>query len=392
MTKRLLVLVCTVLLLESFFSAVLTPLVPSYRSELGLTDAATGILVAAYAAGSLLLALPAGWFASRFNPRKAVILGLVGVGIASILFGFAGRLAVLEASRFFLGGFGALLWAGGLSWAISSTPADKRGQVMGTLLAAAVAGELIGPPVGAFADEIGTEKVFGGVLLLCVLLVILARTVPPVAEADGQTARQALRAVRNSGILAWLMALLAVIGPSIALGSILLLAPLRFDDLKLSAWLLAGMFLAMSVVEMITGPIAGRISDRVGRTNPYLIGLTVMATCLILVAFAPTFWLLALLLLLYAAGSGFAFTTSMTTVTDLASGAGLNQGYSSAASAIGWAGGVIIGAVLGGILVGASGYLGCVLFMTALLVVIAAVTYRKSGRGSRSGTTEPARL
>ncbi|MEI8081420.1 MAG: MFS transporter, partial [Actinomycetes bacterium] len=262
MTKRLLFLVCAVLLMESFFSAVLTPLVPSYRNDLGLTDGATGILVAAYAAGSLLLALPAGWFSSRFNPRNAVILGLIGVGVASVLFGFASHLAVLEISRFFLGGFGALLWAGGLSWVISAYPVAKRGQAMGILLAAAVAGELVGQPVGALADEVGTEKVFGAMLVLALLLVALARTVPAAAEADGQTAHQAVRAVKASGIRVWLLALLAVTGPSTALGAILLIAPLRFDDLGLSAWLLAGAFLAMSLVEMLVGPVAGRVAGR----------------------------------------------------------------------------------------------------------------------------------
>lgn len=370
--------------MESFFSAVLTPLVPSYRNDLGLTDGATGILVAAYAAGSLLLALPAGWFASRFNPRKAVILGLFGVGVSSVLFGFAGQLAVLEVSRFFLGAFGTLLWAGGLSWAISSTPVANRGQVMGTLLAAAVAGELVGPPVGAFADEVGTEWVFGGTLLVALLLVALARTVPPAAEADGQSAREAVRAVADSGVRAWLLALLAVIGPSVALGSILLMAPLRFDDLGLSAWLLAGMFLAMSVVEMIVGPIVGRVSDRRGRLKPYLIGLAIMAACLIPVAFVSSPWVLAVLLAVYAAGSGFAFTTSMTMVTDLATEAGLNQGYSSAASAIGWAGGVIIGAIVGGLVVEALGYLGGVMFLVALIVAIGAVTFRNATPGVES--------
>ncbi|MDQ1306292.1 MAG: transporter [Actinomycetota bacterium] len=381
MAKRLLVLVCAVLLMESFFSAVLTPLVPAYRNELGLTDGATGILVAAYAAGSLLLALPAGWFASRFNPRKAVIVGLLGVGVSSVLFGFAGQLAVLEVSRFLLGAFGTLLWAGGLSWAISSTPVANRGQVMGTLLAAAVAGELVGPPVGALADEVGTEWVFGGMLVLALLLVALARTVPPAAEADGQTAREAARAVTGSGVRAWLLAMIAVIGPSIALGSILLLAPLRFDDLGLSAWLLAGMFLAMSVVEMIVGPIVGRVSDRRGRRKPYLIGLAIMASCLVPVAFVTSPWVLAALLAVYSAGSGFAFTTSMTMVTDLATRAGLNQGYSSAASAIGWAGGVITGAILGGLLVGAVGYLGGVLALVAMIVTIGVVTLRRAEGG-----------
>ena len=374
--RRLLFLACAVLLMESFFSAVLTPLVPSYRRDLGLTEGATGVLVAAYAAGSLLLSLPAGWFASRFNPRRAVIVGLIGVGISSVLFGFADRIGVLDISRFFLGAFGALMWAGGMSWMISASPVAKRGQVMGTLLAAAVAGELVGSPVGALADEIGTEYVFGLMLVLALLLAALARTVPPVAEADGQTAHEAIAAVRQSGVARWALALLAVIGPSIALGLILLMAPLRFDDLGLSAWLLAGVFLAMSLVEMVAGPLAGRLSDRIGRKKPYLIGLAVMAACLSLVAIAPGFVVLAIVLAVYAVGSGFAFTTSMTWVTDLATRAGLNQGYSSASSAIGWAGGLIIGAILGGAVVGALGYLPGALAMAALLVMIAAVTSR----------------
>ena len=374
--RRLLFLACAVLLMESFFSAVLTPLVPSYRRDHGLSEGATGILVAAYAAGSLLLSLPAGWFASRFNPRRAVIVGLVGVGVSSVLFGFADRVAVLDFSRFFLGAFGALMWAGGMSWMISASPVIKRGQVMGTLLAAAVAGELVGSPVGALADEIGAEYVFGLVTILALLLAALARTVPPVAEADGQSAHEAITAVRRSGVSNWVRALFAVIGPSIALGLILLMAPLRFDDLGRSAWLVAGVFLTMSLVEMLAGPLAGRLSDRIGRKKPYLVGLTIMGVCLVLVALAPGLATLVVALLLYAVGSGFAFTTSMTSVTDLATSAGLNQGYSSASSAIGWAGGLIIGAILGGAVVGASGYLAGALAMATLLVVIAVMTAR----------------
>ncbi len=295
-----------------------------------------------------------------------------------VSFGFAGHLAGLAASRFFLGAFGTLLWAGGLSWAISATPEPKRGQVMGTLLAAAVAGELVGSPVGALAAAIGTEVVFGGLLVVALLLVVLARTIPVVSEEDGQTAQEALGAIRDSGVGRWLFGLLAVVGPSIALGVTLLLAPVRFDELGLSAWWLAAAFLLMSFVEMLAGPIAGRVSDRVGRIKPYVVGLAIMALCLVLLAVVPSAWVVALVLAVYAAGSGFAFTTSMTAVTDLATSAGLNQGYSSAASAIGWAGGVIIGAILGGLIVGAIGALGGVLVLVTFLLVIGAVTYRTS--------------
>ncbi len=82
----------------------------------------------------------------------------------------------------------------------------------------------------------------------------------------------------------------------------------------------------------------------------------------------------------------------MTRVTDLATGAGLNQGYSSAASAIGWAGGVIVGAVLGGILVEVTGYLGCAILMTALLVLIGIVTYRSAATGTVAAAEEDASL
>ena len=40
---------------------------------------------------------------------------------------------------------------------------------------------------------------FTGLLVLSILLAGLARTVPPVAEEAGQTAREALSAVREAG-------------------------------------------------------------------------------------------------------------------------------------------------------------------------------------------------
>lgn len=375
-TRRLIFLTCAVLLLESFFSAVLTPMVPAFRQELGLSEGATGLLVAAYAAGSLIFSLPAGWFASRYNPRTAVVVGLLGVGVSSVAFGWAGHVAMLEASRFFLGAFGALMWAGGMSWTISAAGVAGRGQVMGTLLAAAVAGELIGSPVGAVADHVGTEVVFTGLLVLTILLAWLARTVPPVAEAAGQTAREALSAARESGVARWAFALVAVLGPSVALGSILVVVPLRVEALGLSSWVLAAGFLGMSLVEMVVGPLAGRWSDRVGRKTPFLVGLSIMAPCVVVVAIVPAFAGIAAVLAVYAVGSAFAFTTSMTWMADLATRAGLNQGYSSATSNIGWAGGLIVGAVVGGAIVGRAGFLAGGLAVAALLGVVGVVTQR----------------
>lgn len=376
MLARLLIVASGVILIESFFSAVLTPLVPAYREDLGLTEGATGILVASYSIGGFLLAFPAGWFASRFNPRNAVVVGLLGVGVSSALFGFAGQVEVLDASRFFLGAFGALLWAGGMSWIISAAPLGRRGEFMGILMAAAVVGELVGSPIGALADDVGTEYVFGAMLLVALVLIFLARTVPPVAEASGQTAGEAIKRIRSGGIGRFGVALMAVAAPGIAVGLVMVLIPVRFEDLGISAWYLAAVFLGVSIVEATVGPVIGRVSDRVGRKRPYLVGLVGIIVATVLVGLFESLGAILPAMLLFAVGAGFAFTTSFAVVTDLATRVGLNQGYSAAVTNVGWAGSIIIGAVGGGALLGAGGFSLAALVLAALMAAIALVSWR----------------
>lgn len=376
MLLRLLIVASGVILIESFFSAVLTPLVPGYREDLGLTEGATGLLVASYSIGGFLLAFPAGWFASRYNPRSAVVLGLAGVGVFSLLFGFADRVEVLDASRFFLGAFGALLWAGGMSWIISAAPLDRRGEFMGILMAAAVVGELVGSPIGALADDVGTEYVFGAMLLVAVVLVLLAQTVPPVAEASGQTAREAIERLRGGGVRRFGVALITVAAPGTAVGLVMVLIPVRFEDLGISAWYLAAVFLGMSVVEATVGPVIGRVSDRVGRKRPFLVGLSGIIAATALVGLFEPLAVLLPAMLLFAVGAGFAFTTSFAVVTDLATRVGLNQGYSAALTNVGWAGSIIVGAMGGGALLGAGGFSTAALVMVALMSVIAIISWR----------------
>ena len=135
-----------------------------------------------------------------------------------------------------------------MNWMVSAAPIARRGEVMGALMGAAVAGELVGAPIGALADDVGTEIVFGSLMLLAAGLIMLALTVPPVAEAAGQTAREAIAAVRRRGTDRFVQMLVAIGGPCVATGLIMVLLPLRFDELGISAWLLAGALTVMSLV------------------------------------------------------------------------------------------------------------------------------------------------
>ncbi len=78
--RRLLILASAMIFFDVAFFAAIAPLLPEYVDELGLTKAEAGILSAAYAAGTLLMSLPAGFVASRAGPRRTVIAGLLLLG------------------------------------------------------------------------------------------------------------------------------------------------------------------------------------------------------------------------------------------------------------------------------------------------------------------------
>src|ERR1700742_1671775 len=176
--RKLLLLASACVFFDVAFFAAIAPLLPEYVDNLGLSKAQAGILSASYAAGTLVAALPAGLVASRVGPKRSVISGLLMLGCASLVFGFANEILLLDAARFAQGIAGALIWSGAMSWLIMAAPDDSRGSVVGTALGTAVAGALLGPALGAIAGSIGTKIVFGSVLILTAILSFLASRLP----------------------------------------------------------------------------------------------------------------------------------------------------------------------------------------------------------------------
>src|SRR4051812_14177197 len=97
-----------------FYSAI-TPLLPSYVDDLGLSKSEAGILTGAYALGTLAASLPAGWLAARWGARPTLLSGLALLGLSSVAFGLGESFEVLAAARFVQGVGGAASWAAGLA-------------------------------------------------------------------------------------------------------------------------------------------------------------------------------------------------------------------------------------------------------------------------------------
>jgi predicted MFS family arabinose efflux permease len=96
--RRLLVLAGVLVFVDTMLYAALTPLLPRFAHEFGLSKSGAGTLVAAYAAGALVGGVPGGFAAVRIGPRRAVLVGLALMGLSSVGFAVAGSFSGLPAS------------------------------------------------------------------------------------------------------------------------------------------------------------------------------------------------------------------------------------------------------------------------------------------------------
>jgi MFS family permease len=345
--RRLFLLVASVVLVDTMFYAAITPLLPHYADELGLSKADAGVLTASYAAGTLLGALPSGWLAARAGVKPTLLLGLSVLGVTSLVFGLGESFEVLVSARFVQGIGGACTWAAGLAWLVGATPPEKRGELIGSALAAAIIGVLLGPVLGGAATAASPELVFGGVSVVAAGLAAWAWVTPGVPPTDTPGIGAAVAALRRPAVLAgfWLFTL-----PALFAGVIEVLAPLGLDRLGASGVAVGAVFLCASAVETVLSPLTGRISDRLGRMAPIRVGLAGAVIAAILLPLPNTAWALALVIVFSIAALGTFWTPAMALVSDASEEAGLDQGLAFAISNLAWSLGHVVGGGGGGAL------------------------------------------
>jgi MFS family permease len=382
--RRLLFLASAMIFFDVAFFAAIAPLLPDYVDQLGLSKGQAGILSASYAAGTLFASLPAGFLASRVGPRRTVICGLLLLGVSSLVFGLVDRIDLLDAARFTQGIAGALIWAGALTWLITSAPDASRGRVIGTALGTAVAGALLGPAIGALAASIGTELVFGSVLIVTWGLAYAASRLPEARAPERQGLREVVATLLSKPILDGVV---FVAVPSVMFGAIEVLVPLRIDSLGGGHGVIAAGFIAGAGLEAVLAPLAGRLSDRVGRRLPYVSGLTICAVAMIGVALAQTLGGVLAALILTSLGAGLCFAPALTLLSDIAESSSLHQGFAAGLSNMAWASGQVVGGVGGGVVASLTGNALPSIAITILLLVTVAYAFHSL---APPGATRPA--
>src|SRR5712691_5747169 len=115
MVRRLLPLVSAVVVVDTMLYAALVPLLPHFEHQYDLSKGGVGALAGAYAVGTLVGGLPAGFVSARYGARRAVLGGLTLMTLAGFGFALAGSFETLFAARLAQGFGSSLSWAGGLA-------------------------------------------------------------------------------------------------------------------------------------------------------------------------------------------------------------------------------------------------------------------------------------
>ena len=327
---------------ESVIYSVVTPLLPHYAHEFAASKPAVGLLAAAYPAGMLPGSLLGGWVARRAGVRRATVVGLLLFTAAIAPYGFGSSIAVLDGLRFVQGIACGLIWSGGLAWVIAVAPRGRRGEVLGSVLASAIFGTLVGPILGTLAVAIGTEAVF-----LCVGAVSLALTFwtlefqePPRTSLGGAAPLRALVSNRRFILGFWLVGLIAC-----TIGATKVLLPLRLSRFGASGVEIGVTFVLASLVSALLSPWTGRLVDRRGVVLPLTVGLGASALLLVTLPLPHEALPLAVLIVLALGGPLVgAMMGAVSVMTDAVERIGAALAFGTMLLNLAWAIGETVGA------------------------------------------------
>lgn len=190
--KQVIILSFALVVVTLGFGMVI-PIFPFYIERMGAGGSELGLLVATAAFMELLLGPMWGSVSDRAGRRPILMLGMLGYGLSSLLFGLSTQLWMLFASRALSGVLSSATLSTAMAYIGDSTSEEDRGGGMGILGAAMGLGLILGPGFGGWLAAVSLPTPFfaaAGLSLVSLLLILflLPESLPAEArqQADGK--------------------------------------------------------------------------------------------------------------------------------------------------------------------------------------------------------------
>lgn len=267
---------------------LISPIFPRIREQIDIAEAALGTLVAVDAIMLGTMALVAGPISDRIGRRRILLAGTGLMTVALALHATAYDYLSLLVVRALAGAAGGVLSGAAVAYVGDHFPYSRRGWANGWVMTGMAFGHIIGIPAGTvLAANFGFRVpylAFAGVMAATLLLVW---RVVPQPDVDRATDRLSIvGAVRNYGLLLREPAILAAVvtfGLAFLGHSLFVIyLPTWLEDMiGATPVQVAALFFIGGIANVLAGPRAGKLSDRVGRKR-LIVGASVGMALLIL--------------------------------------------------------------------------------------------------------------
>ncbi len=172
--KNVIILSFALIVVSLGFGMVI-PIFPFYIERMGGGGKELGLLVAVAALTELIFGPVWGSVSDRVGRKPILMIGMLGYGVSSLLFGLATELWMLYAARALSGVLSAATASTAMAYIGDSTSDEDRGGGMGILGAAGGLGLILGPGFGGWLGGISLATPFfaaAGISFVSVLLIL----------------------------------------------------------------------------------------------------------------------------------------------------------------------------------------------------------------------------
>ncbi len=271
---------------------IISPILPQIGDDLGIADAVLGTLVTAYSLMVGMFAILSGPISDRIGRRKILLAGCGAMTLALAAHGLVDSYVSFLAVRVFAGMAGGILSGAAVSYIGDYFPYDRRGWATGWVMSGGAFGQIIGIPLGiVMAERWGFHSPFYlFAVTMAATLPLLYFGVPQPAVTRTSDALTVRRAAADYGAMlkrpevAWAAVAYFVMFFGVAVFVIYLPTWLE-RDLGATGDQIALMFLIGGVANVVVGPQAGKLSDRIGRKG--IILLATIGLSLLMVGTVP---------------------------------------------------------------------------------------------------------
>ncbi len=278
---------------------IVVAMLPAIGEQLSVSTDRQGLLISSYAVMVGVFALVAGPISDKIGRRRMLLAGSGLMTAALALHAVVDSYALLLGARTLAGIAGGVLSGAAVSYVGDYFPYNRRGWANGWVMSGIAVGQIAGVPLGALlAERFGFRTpflFFAATMGATFLLTFKYVPQPDVARGTekltvGGALRQYLELLKQTDVQI-----------AAAVFSLLFFSMALYIT-YLPAWLteyrqatpsrIAALFFAGGVASVITGPLVGKLSDRLGR-KPLILGSSVGLVILMGGAtfFIREFWL-----------------------------------------------------------------------------------------------------